>query len=463
MGIDSFDYEVCDDGTPTECDTATVTITVSANLGPDAVDDTATVDEDSGPVTIDVLDNDSDPEGGSLTVTSAGPPSNGSVTINPDGSIDYTPDPDFSGIDTFTYTVCDDAGNCSIATVTVTVNEVNDAPRARNDSGRVQEGRTITVGVMANDSDSDNALDPASVRVVTPPTHGSASINPDGSVDFTADAGYDGPDSFVYEVCDDGAPVECDTATVRLDIWQRDTNRRPNAVDDSATTPEDTPVTINVRGNDTDPDGDALSISSFSQPRHGSVERSGGRLVFTPDKNWNGTTTFTYVVCDPDGRCDDATVTVTVDPVDDAPIANDDAIVVKDGKPVTIPVVDNDDEVDGEPVTISIVDQPRHGTVTVEADGTVVYTPDGGYDGPDEFSYEICDPDGDCSEATVSVEVQGASQPPAEPQKPSDPAPTPQSGQLPHTGGDVTRLALWGVTLLLMGVALVGRRRIRVS
>jgi hypothetical protein len=463
VGVDSFDYEVCDDGTPTECDTATVTITVSANLGPGAVDDTATVDEDSGPVTIDVLDNDSDPEGGPLTVTSAGPPANGTVTINPDGSIDYTPDPDFSGIDTFTYTVCDVAGNCSVATVTVTVNEVNDAPRARNDSGRVQEGRTITVDVMANDSDSDNALDPASVRVITPPAHGSVTVNADGSIDFTADSGYDGSDSFDYEVCDDGTPVECDSATVSLDIWERDRTRRPNAVDDSATTPEDTPVTINVRGNDTDPDGDPLTVASFSQPRHGSVERDDGRLVFTPDENWNGTTTFTYVVCDPDGRCDDATVTVTVDPVDDAPIANNDAIVVKDGKPVTIPVVDNDDEVDGEPVTVAVVSQPRHGTVTVEADGTVVYTPDEGYDGPDEFRYEICDPDGDCSEATVSVDVQGASQPPAEPRRPSEPEPAPQPGQLPRTGGDVTRLALWGVTLLLMGVALVGRRRVRVS
>ena len=392
VGVDTFDYEVCDDGTPVECDTATVDVTVSANQGPDAVDDTATVDEDSGPVTIDVLSNDSDPEGGALDVTSAGPAANGTVTVNPDGTIDYTPDPDFSGTDTFTYTVCDIAGNCSTATVVVTVNEVNDPPTARNDSDRVREGRTVTVDVLGNDSDGDNALDPATVTVTSGPTHGSVSVNPDGSIDFTADAGYDGPDSFEYEVCDDGSPVECDTASVDLDIWLRDPNRRPDAVDDSATTPEDTPVTINVRGNDTDPDGDALTIDSFSQPKHGTVTRAGGRLVFTPDANWDGTTTFTYVVCDPDGRCDDATVTVTVDPVDDAPIANDDAIEVRNGKPVDIPVVDNDDEVDGEPVTVTIVDQPAHGTVTVEPDGTVVYTPDEGYDGSDEFSLRAVRP-----------------------------------------------------------------------
>ena len=346
----------------------------------------------------------------------------------------------------------------------MTVNEVNDPPTARNDSDRVREGHTITVDNLANDSDPDNTLDPASVAIITQPTHGTVSVNPDGSVDFTAEAGYDGTDSFQYEVCDDGSPVECDTATVDLEIWLRDPNRRPDAVDDGATTPEDTPVTINVRGNDTDPDGDPLTIKSFSQPKHGTVSSSGGRLVFTPDDNWNGTTTFVYTVCDPAGRCDDATVTVTVDPVDDAPVANDDAIVVKDGKPVDIPVVDNDDEVDGEPVTVDVVDQPAHGTVTVNADGTVTYTPDDGYDGSDNFTYEICDPDGDCSEATVTVEVDGSSVPvETPPREPNAPNPEPQASELPHTGGDVTRLALWGVTLLLMGATLVRRRRTKLG
>ena len=113
----------------------------------------------------------------------------------------------------------------------VTVNEVNDPPNARNDSDRVREGRTVTVDVLGNDTDGDNALDPATVNVTSGPTHGSVSVNPDGTIDFTADAGYDGPDSFEYEVCDDGSPVECDTATVDMDIWLRDPNRRPDAVE----------------------------------------------------------------------------------------------------------------------------------------------------------------------------------------------------------------------------------------
>ena len=165
-------------------------------------------------------------------MTSAGPAANGTVTVNPDGTIDYTPDPDFSGTDTFTYTVCDVAGNCSTATVMVTVNEVNDPTQRAQRLRPRPRGPHRHVDVLGNDSDGDNALDPATVTVTSGPTHGSVSVNPDGSIDFTADAGYDGPDSFEYEVCDDGSPVECDTATVDLDIWLRDPNRRPDAVDD---------------------------------------------------------------------------------------------------------------------------------------------------------------------------------------------------------------------------------------
>ena len=419
VGTDSFDYEVCDAGTSVECDTATVTVSVSANEGPDAVDDSATLDEDTGPVTIDVLGNDSDPEGGALSVTGAGPAGHGTVVVNPDGSIDYTPDPDWSGTDTFTYTVCDVAGNCSTATVTVTVNPVNDGPTARDDSGTVRQGRTVTLAVMANDTDSDGTLAPATVTVLSGPGHGTVTINGDGSIDFTADAGYAGSDSFSYEVCDDGAPVACDAATVTLTITAA--NGRPVAVDDVSSTFEDTPVTIGVRSNDSDPDGDPLTISSFSQPRHGAVDDPAGRLVFTPDANWSGTARFTYVVCDPVGRCDEAEVTVTVTSVDDAPNANDDAVRAPGGRPVVIPVVDNDDEVDGEPVGVSVVDPPAHGTVTVDGDGDVIYTADDGYDGEDTFTYRICDPDGDCDQATVSIEVSGSTAPPTAPERPRRP------------------------------------------
>jgi hypothetical protein len=148
-----------------------------------------------------------------------------------------------------------------------------------------------------------------------------------------------------------------------------------------------------------------------------------------------------------------ATVTVTVAPRDDAPVAQDDAIDAEAGTPVTIPVVDNDDDVDGEPLTVTVVDQPASGSVAVKPDGSIVFTADAGADGIETFKYEICDPDGDCSRATVTVTVAGASNPAPPPS--SNPTPKPQGGPLPHTGAEVTRLALWGASLLAMGAALL--------
>ena len=131
---------------------------------------------------------------------------------------------------------------------------------------------------------------------------------------------------------------------------------------------------------------------------------------------------------------------------------------MEDGSRSSSPWSDNDDEVDGDPVTVTVVDQsgPRHGDGRGERH--VIYTPDDGYDGEDAFAYRICDPDGDCDQATVSVEVSGSTAPPTAPETPDVPQPEPQPGLLPHTGGDVARLALWGMTLLLVGVALVTRR-----
>jgi hypothetical protein len=442
VGADSFDYQVCDDGSPLLCDTATVSITVSANLGPDAQDDTATLTEDTS-TTIDVLANDSDPEAGALTVTVAGPAGHGTVTINGAGTIDYTLDPDYDGPDSFTYTVCDPSDNCSMATVTVTVTAVNDAPVANDDSTTVQAGHASPVAVLANDSDPDGTLDPASVVVLSAPSHGSTTVKTTGTIRYAADAGYDGPDTFTYQVCDDQGA--CATATVHIDVWKATPNRAPIAAHDAVSTPEDTPVGIDVRNNDSDPDGDALTISSFGQSRHGTVARKNGNLEFSPDHNWHGTTTFRYVVCDPSGACDDATVTVVVTSTVDAPLARDDAVTVDSGDSIVILVKANDENIDGHALRVSLTSFPAHGTVVLNAGGTIEYRANAGYEGPDTFRYKVCDQDGDCSPATVHVQVLAAT---------SLVAPG-----TAHTGADVIDLLARSLGLFVLGILLLRRRR----
>ncbi len=446
VGTDSFDYRVCDDGAPVECVEATVTVAVSENEGPEAQDDTTSVDEDSS-VTIDVLDNDSDPEGGDLSVTGAGPAGHGTVEVNPDGTILYTPDLDFEGADTFTYTACDEVDNCSTAQVAVTVSAVNDAPTATDDVGTVKAGRTILMNVLANDSDPDGTLDPSTVVIVKGPSHGSVIVNPDGTVRFTADEGFDGLDRFVYRVCDDLG--SCRTATAWLTIWMADTNLRPEAADDSSSTSEDISVEIDVLTNDSDPEGGDLTIESFSQPLHGSVVQKGGQLVFTPNPDWSGTTWFTYVICDRDGACDEATVDVVVEPVSDAPHAGDDAVIADGPGPITVDVLENDDDVEGEDLTVDIVVLPAHGTANVAADGSIIYEPDPGYNGPDTLTYEICQPDGKCSRASVTIRVLGNSGVLGSP------------GTLASTGGPLAGPAFRSLVLLLLGMVLVRAARRR--
>ena len=153
-GADSFTFEVCD--AEPLCDTATVSITVNpVNDDPDAIDDTAITNENVA-LGIAVLDNDTDIDGDTLSVTAVSDPANGVATINPDNTVTYTSDAIFFGEDSFTYDISDGNGGTDTATVTVTVISVNDAPvldPIGNQS--VDEGTTLDVNLSASDVDED--------------------------------------------------------------------------------------------------------------------------------------------------------------------------------------------------------------------------------------------------------------------------------------------------------------------
>ncbi len=403
---------------PARVTRATVDITVnSVNDPPVADDDSDSLDEDSGSVTVDVLANDSDVDDGldpaSVTVTSG--PSNGSTSVNLDGSIDYTPDPDFFGSDSFTYEVCDFAGACDTATVDITVNSVNDPPVAGDDSDSVDEDAgPVTVDVLANDSDVDDGLDPASVNVTSGPSNGSTSVNPDGSIDYTPDPDFSGSDSFTYEVCDFAG--DCDTATV--DITVNPMNEPPVADDDSDTVDEDDTVTVDVLGNDSDVDDglDPGSVTVTSGPSNGSTSvNPDGSIDYTPDPDFFGTDSFTYEVCDFAGACDTATVDITVNSVNDPPVADDDSDSLdEDSGSVTVDVLANDSDVDDglDPASVNVTSGPSNGSTSVNLDGSIDYTPDAHFNGSDSFTYEVCDFAGDCDTATVDITVNPTNDPP---------------------------------------------------
>ncbi|MEW8658243.1 MAG: retention module-containing protein, partial [Candidatus Thiodiazotropha endolucinida] len=322
IGTDTFTYTIDDGNGGT--DTATVTVNVGGvNDAPIATDDTVGTNEDI-PVTVDVLTNDSDPDGDTLTVTAVTQGTNGSVSIDPvSGNPVYTPNADFNGTDTFTYTIDDGNGGTDTATVTVTVGAVNDAPVAVDDSIGTDEDVPVTVNVLPNDSDPDG--DTLTVIAITQGSNGSVTIDPvSGNPVYTPNTNFIGTDIFTYTIDDGNGGT--DTATVTVTVGA--VNDAPVATDDTVGTNEDTPVTVDVLPNDSDPDGDTLTVTAVTQGTNGTVtiDSVSGNPIYTPDADFNGTDTFTYTIDDGNGGTDTATVTVTVGAVNDAPIATDDAV-----------------------------------------------------------------------------------------------------------------------------------------
>ncbi|ASZ13187.1 Ig-like domain-containing protein [Chitinophaga sp. MD30] len=420
-GVVTFQFQVCDDGTPALCDTATVTLTIAAvNDRPEAADDIYNATEDT-PLTIagpGVLVNDQDIDGDLLTARVLTAPANGSIQLNSDGSFTYTPRAQFNGNDTYTYIVCDGSGGCDTATVTILVAAVNDAPIAGNTSYTATEDVPLVVaapGVLFNDSDPDgDALTAALVRGTV---HGTLQLNADGSFSYVPSPNYNGVDSFIYKVCDPSGA--CDTNIVRLTVQA--VNDIPTAAADTYTGMEDTPMTIAAPGvlsNDTDPDGDVLQSSVLTPPVNGQLILNGdGSFSYTPGPDYNGIDRFTYLSCDGSGACDTATVTLTINAVNDAPLAVDDNYTINEDNVLRVPangVLFNDLDKEGNTLTASVVVPPGSGTLVLNTDGSFIYTPASNYNGTVTFSYRVCD-DGTpslCDTGTVTIQVNAVNDAP---------------------------------------------------
>ncbi|MBT8143988.1 MAG: tandem-95 repeat protein, partial [Gammaproteobacteria bacterium] len=405
FGTDSFTYTATDGEFASN--TATVTVTVNEemtnNTAPTAGDDTANTDQDMA-VTIDVLANDTDDDHDALTVDSVTQPANGGVVDNGDGTVTYTPDAGFFGTDTFTYTVTDGQASGS-ATVTVTVNETpNQEPTPVNDQAETDEDTAVTIDVLANDSDPDG--DPLVVSNVSSGMNGNVVINGDNTVTYTPDPGFTGNDNFTYTVSDGrgGSANAMVFVTVNPVVVE---NRPPVAANDNAETDEGVAVTIDVLGNDSDADGDSLTIDAVTQGANGSVTTNGTTVTYTPDSGFEGSDSFTYTVSDGRGGSDTASVSVTVLPAgaNHAPIAGDDNVETPRDMEITVYVLTNDSDPDGDELSITAWSQGAHGSVVKTGNETLLYTPASGYTGTDEFTYTISDGRGGSATATVEVRV----------------------------------------------------------
>jgi gliding motility-associated-like protein len=357
-----------------------------------------------------------DPENGTVVINDGGTPDDIS-----DDTVTYTPDSGFNnGTDTFEYTVCDAMDNCGTATVTITVGtppmlEVVD------DVASTDEDTPVEVDILANDTGiPDNGT-----LTTTDPENGTVVINDGGTPDdisddtvtYTPDSGFNnGMDTFEYTVCD--AMDNCGTATVTITVG---TPPMLDAVDDVASTDEDTPVEVDILANDTGvPNIQTLTVMD---PTNGTVVINDGgtpddpnddTVTYTPDSGFNNDTdTFEYTICDDMENCDTATVTITVGIPPTTIVAVDDdytTIFIDGNIGGIIPdsnVLDND-TLNGEPVDPADVEitSEQTGPLTVDSDGTVIVapeTPTGSY----SIEYTICEKadSGNCDTATVLVLV----------------------------------------------------------
>ena len=443
-GNATFQY-VANDST---VDSAPVTVTINfgaVNDAPVGNADTFTINEDDAPVApfFNVLGNDTDVEdaggipvkvsrinGTAVAVNGTVGVSGGAVTLNADYTLSFTPTPNFNGDATFTYTAMDGAGAESAPTqVTVQVNSVNDAPTAAPNSFTASEDTPFTINLLANDSDPESGkpnivaqIDGQNIIVGGNVTvaGGTVHLNGDQTITFTPTANFNGPGlSFTYVARDVLGGQLSNTATVSYSVTAVNDAPVANADNGVFSTNEDNPTTFNVLTNDTDIEditptsigrinGTALTtVGQVVNIGPGTLTwNGGGSLTFTPNLNFNGTASFTYTAKDSGGlESGITTANVTVNPVNDRPVAVDNLdIAVAEDTPTVINVVGNDTDVDGpSPLRVARIDgvvvnsgdivNVTGGTITVNANGSLTFTPAANLNGNDagSFNYHVKD------------------------------------------------------------------------
>ncbi|MFC2152917.1 Ig-like domain-containing protein, partial [Bacteroidota bacterium] len=400
VGSDIYEYMVSDLDGDYAIASVSITITSIPNYVPLANDDSRGTSINTD-VTVDVLVNDTGLEDGGIVVTSVTNPINGSVVVNGDNTISYTPDNDYLGTDSFDYQVCDIDGDCSTATVTIAVKESNNVPVAFDDNASTIMNTAVDVDVLSNDTGLEDGV--SSVTEYTSPLHGSVVINADHSITYIPNNWYVGSDSYEYMVSD----LDGDYSIARVSITITSIpDYIPVANDDARGTSINTDVTVDVLVNDTGLEDGGIVVTSVTNPINGSVVVNGDNTIsYTPDNDYLGTDSFDYQVCDIDGDCSIATVTITVKETNYVPLAVDDNASTIMNTAIDVDVLSNDTGLEDGVSSVTEYTSPLHGSVVINADHSITYTPNNWYVGSDSYEYMVSDLDGDYAIARVSITI----------------------------------------------------------
>jgi len=405
-GTTSFNYTISDGFGGTS--TATVKIDVFNNP-PIVTNDTYNMRPNQvlSVAAPGLLANDSDPDGDTLSVVTLDVSGlRGSITPFADGHFSFTPTVGFAGTTSFKYTVSDGAGGT--ATGTTTINVVNAAPVAVNDSYAMHTNKTLSIaapGLLANDRDADgDPLQVTSLNVTG--LQGTLSPFADGHFSFTPTAGFTGTTSFNYTISDGFGGTS--TATVKIDVF----NNKPVVNNDTYNIRPNEVLSVAAPGllaNDSDPDGDTLSVVALdvSGLRGSITPFADGHFSFTPTTDFAGTTSFRYTVSD--GAGGTATGTATINLVNSSPVAVNDRYAVYAGRTLEVAapgLLGNDSDADGDALTAKLADVTGlQGSISLLADGHFIFTPKAGFTGRTSFSYTTSDGFGGTATATAAIDV----------------------------------------------------------
>ena len=409
-------------GDNTSVQTFTISV-MSVNDKPVAVADAPSTNEDTA-LTFDIVSNDTDLDGvidpATVDLNPATPAietsvttTEGTWTVDASGKLTFTPAANYFGSATISYTVKDDGGATSDpGAVTVAVNPVNDLVQIGADNPSTDEDTAVTFNATNNDTDVDGTvvtstldLDPATAGIqhsVSRP-QGIWSADNAGNVTFTPAPDFNGTATISYTVNDDTGAVSL-PGTITVTVLP--VNDAPLAVADAVTTGEDLGVTFNPTTNDTDVDGTIAASTLDLDPSTAGIQKTltkatglwtadnTGNITFVPKPNYNGTATISYTIQDNGGATSNAIViTVTVTPVNDAPVIPAKTLTVTQGRGATDNLLTGGLDPDGTPLTINTtpLTGPSHGTITIKSDGTFIYMADATYTGSDQVVVEVCD------------------------------------------------------------------------
>ncbi len=413
-------------------DTDTFLLTVKpVNDAPRANNDSISIDEDDSATTVSVLANDTDVdisnEGDDLTIKSVSGALHGTINTATDKkTFTYKPDANWNGTENLSYTIVDNKGGESTAAVTIIVQAVNDDPVAQNDAASTQEDQSISILVLANDSDIDISQEGDSIQIkeTSGVDHGTVTIARDKqSLTFNPENDWSGTEVFTYTIIDENNGTDSASVTVTVSAVDDD----PEAKDDTFTVLEDSSTSVlDVLANDADADlpyGDILELVRIISPTsHGTLTLNSTtqRMEYVPDLNYNGSDSFTYEIKDDQDPAvySTAAVTINITPVNDIPvITSTNQHTIDEDHTVTnsVTIVDPDiyDTPDPDSHTFGIDAGPNYGSVNLnENTGEYTYTPDAHYNGSDSFTVRVTDEHGGSATRLVRITINPINDPP---------------------------------------------------